>query len=112
MINTMSDKIKKFDQFINEGRKEMMVEISFPDNKNYSKGISSLYDHNFMATGFVPPQDEFKYFTRNDYTLTIEFKKEYENEIVSILNSYNIDFNLQHKKPLDYKVFYHGGYYD
>lgn len=108
----MANKIKKFDEFINEDHQEKMLEITFPTMASFNTAYSSLYDNGFRAPSFHPPEEEYKNFTPNEHWKTMTFKPKYEEEVLSILSNAEIEFSVKFKEPIGYKVFYHGGYYD
>jgi hypothetical protein len=112
MENEMRKLINDFKTFnerkLNEQNDYTRIRLSFNDVSDYNKSNSILYKN-----GFNKPTSPVKgngYYSTDDNWNTIEFNKELKDEILSLLN--DIEYKIEYKKPLDYKIFNQGGYLD
>ena len=42
----------------------------------------------------------------------MEFHPKHSDRVITLLKENGIQFSVNIKKPIEYKVLYHGGYYD
>lgn len=104
--------IKTFEGFVNQIEDTKVVELQFSNSKDYYKAISVLYDNGFERPSFNPPTEGKITYKSDDHWHTMEFHPKHSDRVITLLKENGIQFSVNIKKPIEYKVLYHGGYYD
>lgn len=103
--------VKVFEDFLNEAKTDNTY--SFNNLEDYRKATSALRKANFYRSGNgnPPKGDEPGSYSEDERWLTIKIVRG-EKEAAKVLKKSKIDYKSEYKKPMDYKVFNHGGYLD
>lgn len=93
---------------LNEENDYTRILLTFKDVSDYNKSNSILYKNGFKKP--TSPDKGNGYYSTDNSWNTIEFNIELKDEILSLLN--DIEYKIEYKKPLEYKIFNQGGYLD
>ena len=107
-IGKKVNKVKNFKQFVNENNENDVVRLSFLNIDDYNKSISILYKNGFKTP--TSPDKGNGYYIIDDNWKTIDFNINLKDDILHLLG--DIKYEIDFKKPLDYKIFNQGGYLD
>lgn len=107
-LRTFIADIIKEHLLLNENGKNTSVQLTFSNINDYHKSYNIL-----NKNGFKPPTSPDRgngYYHMDDNWKTIKFDNNLKDTILPLLHGihYKIDF----KKPLEYKIFNHGGHLD
>lgn len=104
--------IKTFEGFTEERERSKVVELQFPNSKEYYKAINTLSDFGFERPSFNPPTEGKSVYKSDDYAYTMEFNPKDSDRAITLLKEEGIDFSVRVKNAIEYVVFKHGGYLD
>jgi len=100
--------VKNFKQFVNEQNENNVVRLTFLNIGDYNKSIGILYKNGFKRP--TSPDKGNGYYRTDDNWKTIEFNINLKDDILPLLD--DIKYEIDFKKPLEYKIFNQGGYLD
>jgi len=96
-------------EFLNEDIKtNAETRLNFTKRADFSKAVGILLSKGYNRSTTI---DKGKgYFSTDEHWFTISFNRNLEDDILPYLHG--INYEIEHKKPIDYKIFNQGGYLD